>query len=275
VDAAVTTAMELGAALHGSPYAGLTASAHALAPAADADSDAVLAGILAGGLVCAFGRLEADRRLARVVDGAPEADALLLEDRSRGALVLFTERSAWSTDASRHTFDVSRSCADVAVDVTHGRRIAGSAVARDLYGLLLAADAIGGVQRMLDRTVAYASQRQTFGRLIGAFQAVQHRLVDHTVRARGMALAVVEAARLLGAGSPQARRFVALAQVSVSSGAGPILHDLLQLTGAIGFTWEYGLHLYERRAHQDARLATNPRAAVRSLADAEGWTNAP
>ena len=40
-----------------------------------------------------------------------------------------------------------------------------------------------------------------------------------------------------------------------------ILHDLLQLTGAIGFTWEYGLHFFERRVHQDARLAANPRRA--------------
>jgi alkylation response protein AidB-like acyl-CoA dehydrogenase len=65
---------------------------------------------------------------------------------------------------------------------------------------------------------------------------------------------------------------VAVAEVSVSSGATHILHDLIQLTGAIGFTWEYGLHFYERRVHQDARLAANPRGALRSLAEFEGWT---
>jgi alkylation response protein AidB-like acyl-CoA dehydrogenase len=89
-----------------------------------------------------------------------------------------------------------------------------------------------------------------------------------------MALVVAEAARLLGAGSPEARRSVALAQLSVSSEAGHILHDLVQLTGAVGFTWEHGLHFYVRRAHQDARLAAGPRAAVRSLATMEGWTGA-
>ena len=61
--------------------------------------------------------------------------------------------------------------------------------ARDLFGLLLAADALGGTERVLDRTVAYAKDRQAFGRAIGGFQAVQHRLADHAVRVRGMSLA--------------------------------------------------------------------------------------
>jgi alkylation response protein AidB-like acyl-CoA dehydrogenase len=126
---------------------------------------------------------------------------------------------------------------------------------------------------VLDRTVAYAGQRHAFGRPIGGFQAVQHRLVDHAVRVRGLALLVTEAATLLGARSSSTRRSVALAEVAVSSGVGHILHDLLQLTGAIGFTWEYGLHFYERRAMQDARLAQNPRDAVRSLAHIEGWSH--
>ena len=51
----------------------------------------------------------------------------------------------------------------------------------------------------------------------------------------------------------------------MSGAAGHILHDLLQLTGAIGFTWEYGLHFFERRVHQDARLAANPRRARHEL----------
>jgi len=88
-----------------------------------------------------------------------------------------------------------------------------------------------------------------------------------------MALVVAEAARLLSAGSPAAARFVALAEVGVTSRGTHILHDLLQLTGAMGFTWEYGLHFYERRVHEDARLAANPRSAVRRLARLEGWAD--
>lgn len=274
VDAAVAVAMELGAALHGSPYAGLAAGARVLALADDPVADQVLSGVLAGERVCGFGRLSRDGCVARLVDGVPESDALLLLDYSRDGATLLLDPLDWSADASRHGFDVSRTCADVTMAPGRGRRIAVPSDAVDLYELLLAADAVGGVQRMLERTVAYAGQRRTFGRRIGGFQAVQHRLVDHSVRVRGMALVVTEAARLFAASSPHARRWVAVAGSSVSAGAPHILHDLLQLSGAIGFTWEYGLHFYERRIHQDARLAANPRAAVRSLADIEGWTDA-
>jgi len=275
VEAAVTVAGEFGAALHGSPYAGLTASVHALSRCTDRSTDDLVPGILAGERVCCFGILDASGRVARSVDGVADADVLVLFDRSRDDLLVLGDPSAWAVRSPGHVFDVTRTSGDVDVDPTIGIRIGGAAVARDLYGLLLAADALGCVQRMIDRTVTYASQRHAFGRPIGGFQAVQHRLVDHTVRARGMALVVAEAARLLSAGSPTAARFVALAEVGVTSRGARILHDLLQLTGAIGFTWDYGLHFYERRVHQDARLASNPRSAVRLLARIEGWTDAP
>jgi alkylation response protein AidB-like acyl-CoA dehydrogenase len=270
VEAAAATAQELGAALHGGPYAALTASAHALAGADDPAAEDALAGILAGELVCTFGVLDAATGVAWAVDGAPEADALVLVKPGEG-LILFADRSAWTVD-SRSSFDVSRTCGDIAVDPAAGRRLEGGARTRELHRLLLAADALGGVQRMLDRTVAYAGQRIAFGKPIGAFQAVQHRLVDHAVRTRGMALLVTEAARLLAAGAPEAPRAVALAEVGVSSNAAPILYDLVQLTGGIGFTWEYGLHHFLRRAHQDARLTANPRSAERTVVELEGWS---
>jgi alkylation response protein AidB-like acyl-CoA dehydrogenase len=274
VSAAVAAAMEFGAALHGSPYAGLVAAAHALAISTDTGAHDLLSGILIGDLVCAFGRLDPDGATARAVDGAAGADALLLVDAATGTLLLLRDPSDWAADESRYGFDVTRACADVTVAPSRCRSIGHGGHAMDLRGLLLASDAIGAVTVMLDRTVAYASQRHSFGRPIGGFQAVQHRLVDHALRVRGMTLVVTEAARLLASDSSDARRFVAMAEVSVSSSATRILHDLLQLTGAIGFTWEYGLHFFERRVQQDARLAANPRAAVRALAELEGWTDA-
>jgi alkylation response protein AidB-like acyl-CoA dehydrogenase len=274
VQAAVATAMEFGAALHGSPYAGLVASAHALAYSTDAEAHDLLTGILSGDLVCTFGRLDVKRHAARTIDGIVEADALLLVDADSHGLLLFGHDSEWKMDASRHGFDVTRTCGDVTLDVSRGHLIADGGHALELRGLLLAADAVGAVSHMLSRTVAYAGQRHSFGRPIGGFQAVQHRLVDHAVRVRGMTLVVAEAARFLASDSPDTQRFVAMAEVSVSSSATRILHDLLQLTGAIGFTWDYGLHLFERRVHQDARLAANPRAAERVLAEIEGWSDA-
>ncbi len=274
VRAAAATASELGAALHASPYAGLVAATRALSASDDPVAAEVLPAVLAGERVAAFGRIDHSGRVARVVDGAPDADLLVLARPGDDELVLLTDGAAWSVDTSLEGFDVSRTCGDVTVDPSLARPLGADPVAVQLHRLLLAADAVGCVRRMVDRTVAYAGERVAFGRPIGGFQAVQHRLADHAVRARGMALAVDEAAGSVASASPGAARAVAVAEVAVSASATRVLHDLLQLTGAIGFTWEYGLHFFERRVHHDARLAANPRAAVRALATIEGWTGA-
>jgi alkylation response protein AidB-like acyl-CoA dehydrogenase len=181
--------------------------------------------------------------------------------------------------SSPDTFDVTRTCADVTFSGAPGVPVELTPVLAQrtgrLLGLLLAGDALGGVRRVLDRTVAYAAQRPAFGRVIGGFQAVQHRLVDHTVRVRGLSLLVGAAAAALAAEAGDADRRCLLAEAAVARDAVPVLHDLLQLTGAIGFTWDYGLHFHERRAHLDARLGGNPRHALRALAEHEGWRSEP
>jgi alkylation response protein AidB-like acyl-CoA dehydrogenase len=269
VPAAVAAAAELGSLLHGSPFAGLTAAAHALAGSTDPRAETVLAEVLGGDRLCGFGRLD-QLGVARVVDGVPGVEALVLQDPVAGDLLLLDEPGSWTATADPIGFDTSRTSSTVRVDAERGIRLA-SPTAGDLFGLLLAADALGGVERALARTVAYAGERQAFGRAIGGFQAVQHRLADHAVRVRGLSLAVQEAAVALAQSSPGARRRVALAELGVHGAAGHVLHDLLQLTGGIGFTWEYGLHHVQRRAHQDARLRANPRRAQQELADLEGW----
>jgi alkylation response protein AidB-like acyl-CoA dehydrogenase len=272
VRAAAATATELGAALHGSPYAALTASAHALAAAGVEAADEVLAGVLTGASVCGYAVLDPAGTSAWVVDGAPEVDALVLVGPGTGGLTLLADPSTWSVELEQEPFDVSRTSGRVVVDPGAGVVLPADPVAADLHRLLLAADAVGGMQKVLDRTVAHAGQRVAFGKPIGGFQAVHHRLADHAVRARGMALLVAEAAALLAEGSDAASRYVAMASVSVTANAPRILHDLLQLTGGIGFTWEYGSHFHERRVHQDARLGGGPRGAVGSLVEIEGWT---
>jgi alkylation response protein AidB-like acyl-CoA dehydrogenase len=275
VDACVAVAMDLGAALHPAPFAGTVACAHVLGTGSAAGLDALLAGVLDGSRVCAYGRLSGDGRTARLVDGAAASDALLLIDPS-GLPCLFTDPAGWSAQPIQHPFDVSRSCADVVVDPAFAEPLVpGSIQTSDaLYRLLLCADTVGGLERVLDRTVAYAKERQAFGRALAGFQAVQHRLVDHAVRSRGMTLLLTQAARSIDTGDSAAVRSVAIAEVSISQTAAHIIHDLLQLTGAIGFTWEYGLHFFDRRAHHNARLAANPRAAITELAAIEGWSHA-
>jgi alkylation response protein AidB-like acyl-CoA dehydrogenase len=265
-DAAAAVACRLGAGVHGSPFAGLTAAAHTLSEA----GDGLLDGVLSGAAICAFGVLD-PTGVARDVDGASDADAFLLFDPDGGDVLVLDTPGGWTVEARRAVFDVTRSAGDVTPRPGAGRRIEAAPAALPLFRLLIAADALGCVQRTLDRTVAYAGQRVAFGKPIGGFQAVQHRLADHAVRVRGMSLLVADAASRLTVGAGTAHRQITLAELSVSGSATRIIHDLLQLTGGIGFTWEHGLHLHERRAHQDARLAANPRSAARSVACVEGW----
>ncbi|MBL7501092.1 acyl-CoA dehydrogenase family protein [Frankia nepalensis] len=290
VAAALVVSRELGAALHPGPYAALTAASYALSRWLDEDHRAgPLAGLVDGTHVPTLAFLDADAVTegdgptvlvsgrARLVAGAADADSFVLL-AADGDRMLFVPKAATCATIHAHSFDVTRSCADVAFSGAAARPLAappdGSARVELLHGLLLAGDALGGLERTLGRTVDYAGQRTAFGRPLGGFQAVQHRLVDHTVRLRGLSLLADEAANRLTDGAEGADRHALAATASVAESAVPMLHDLLQLTGAIGFTWEYGLHLYERRAHLDARLSRDPRRALRSLARLAGWADA-
>ncbi|MGW0712521.1 acyl-CoA dehydrogenase family protein [Streptomyces sp. NPDC002643] len=136
---------------------------------------------------------------------------------------------------------------------------------------VLAAEAVGAAERALERTVAYVRQREQFGRPIGSFQAVKHRLAEVYVRVGAARSAAYYAAWAAGAGeasrggAPGAgvpgpggapgRESVgglALAQgleaLRVAAGEG------IQLHGGIGFTWEHEVHLYFKRAAGDEAL---------------------
>ena len=111
---------------------------HALAHTDDRTAQDVLADVLTGVGLCAFGQLDRDRRTARLVDGAPGADALVLLDPFSDGAILFSDPSMWTTSIDRLGFDVTRTCAEVLVDPTGGRPLRASS-SRQLFGLLLAA----------------------------------------------------------------------------------------------------------------------------------------
>jgi alkylation response protein AidB-like acyl-CoA dehydrogenase len=287
VPAALVAARELGAALDGSPYPAMVAASYALtrwlAPELGEEiADAVISGAHVPTLACLdsaatvaehSGGLRVTGR-AHVVAAPAAADSFLVLP-SGGDALLFIRRDETCTVTGGRELDVTREVGEVAFDGAPAVPLAvppgGRPLVERLHGLLLAGDTLGGASRMLDRTVAYAAGRMAFGKAIGGQQAVQHRLVDHTIRLRGMSLLADEAATGLARGAEGAGRAVALAEASVAGGGLTLLHDLVQLTGAIGFTWEYGLHLYERRAHVNARLGRNPRRARRLLAEQAGW----
>ncbi|UUN31213.1 acyl-CoA dehydrogenase family protein [Streptomyces sp. FIT100] len=138
--------------------------------------------------------------------------------------------------------------AELLGDDTAGARVPGAlaAVGRTAAALL-AAEAAGAAAAALDRTVAYVGEREQFGRPVGAFQAVKHRLADLYVHVQAARSAAYYAAWDPDGGGP-----LALAQCleALRTTTG----EAIQLHGGIGFTWEHEAHLYFKRAAADELL---------------------
>ncbi|NEB57109.1 acyl-CoA dehydrogenase, partial [Streptomyces griseus] len=111
---------------------------------------------------------------------------------------------------------------------------------------ILAAEAVGTAASALERTVEYVKAREQFGRAVGSFQAVKHRLADLYVRVEAARSAAYHAARDPEAGP------LALAQALEA--AGITTGEAVQLHGGIGFTWEHEVHRYLKRAAGDELL---------------------
>ncbi|MCW0196781.1 acyl-CoA dehydrogenase family protein [Sphingopyxis sp.] len=136
--------------------------------------------------------------------------------------------------------------------------IAALAAAQRTGTLVLAADALGGAQACLDRTVAYAQERVQFGRAIGSFQAVKHRLADMMVGVEQARSAVYWAACAIDEGSDEAAFAVHAAKAFACDTYSHCAGEMIQLHGGIGFTWEHDAHLYFKRARSDRTLLGTP-----------------
>ena len=124
----------------------------------------------------------------------------------------------------------------------------------DRGATLYAAEMLGAAERMLEEATAYAKVREQFGRPIGSFQAVKHRLADALVDVEGMRSAALYAAWAVGTQADDASLAASTAKSWCSDASGRVLDSCLQVFGGIGFTWEHDLHLYLKRAQLDQRL---------------------
>ena len=113
---------------------------------------------------------------------------------------------------------------------------------RRFWRLAIAAECVGGMQACLDLTVDYVTQRHQFGRAIGSFQAVQHRLAECAVLISGARWMLYEAASQ-EAPAQQA----ALVAAHATAAARRVFIETHQLTGAMGFTHEHRLHVFSMR----------------------------
>lgn len=114
--------------------------------------------------------------------------------------------------------------------------------------VMLAAEMMGGAQRVLDMTVDYAKVRVQFGRPIGSFQAVQHKCANMMVDVEGAKSAVYYASWAVSNDHPEAALAASVAKAAASDAYRRVSAEGIQLHGGIGFTWDHDLHLYFKRA---------------------------
>ncbi len=146
----------------------------------------------------------------------------------------------------------------------------------------ISAEQVGAARAVLDATVRYTQERRQFGRAIGSFQALKHRMADMYVKtetARSLsysAAAMVAQAQALGDGPDSdeaayaAEVEAAAAKVYCSEALQWITGEAIQLHGGVGITWEYDVHLFFKRAHGTAQLLGQPHEILAALEAAAG-----
>jgi alkylation response protein AidB-like acyl-CoA dehydrogenase len=173
--------------------------------------------------------------------------------------------SLTALDSTRPLARVTFSSAPAQLLMTDAQPVINAAL--DTAWLLLAAEQLGGAQAVFDMALDYAKTRYQFGRPIGSFQAIKHRLAEMLVRVES-ARSVVYHALHESEAHPAARPVeAALARATASETFLACASDNIQIHGGIGFTWEHAAHLYLKRAKSSALLFGDAILARRQLAE--------
>jgi hypothetical protein len=242
-DAAVVLE-ELGKALVPTPLLGTTLAELALLAANEPDTDALER--LAEGR--AIGTVVFDP--GYVVNG-DVADFVIAANGT--TLSRWTSFTAHRVDAMDLTRRLARLEPTDTVDIGDDPGLA------DIAAILLAAEQIGAAAKCLDMTVEYTKDRVQFGRPIGSFQALKHRMADLYVAVQSARAVVNEAIAEPSATS------AALARVAASEAFSKVAAEAVQMHGGIAITWEHDIQLYFKRAHGSAQLLGPPRQHLRRL----------
>ncbi|ABM16060.1 MULTISPECIES: acyl-CoA dehydrogenase IpdE2 [Mycolicibacterium] len=242
-DAAVVLE-ELGKGLVPTPLLGTTLAELALLSVAEPDAEALAA--LAEG--AAIGTVVFDP--GYVVNGNV-ADVVIAADGD--ALTRWNAFTATPAVA----MDITRPLA--AVEATETSPLGADPGLADTAAILLAAEQIGAATRCLELTVQYTKDRVQFGRPIGSFQALKHRMADLYVAVQSAKAVVDEAVA-----EPTATS-AALARLAAGEAFSKVAAEAVQMHGGIAITWESDIQLYFKRAHGSAQLFGPPREQLRRL----------
>jgi alkylation response protein AidB-like acyl-CoA dehydrogenase len=271
---------ELGAALYGGPYlasAVLAATALLASPDEGARRD-LLPAIASGETIATLAfteddgswdpgtiRLSAaksgddwrlDGHKSFVLDGGSAGLILVLAVADGGLSLFAVEAGAPGLGRTvLPTLDQTRKLARLEFDGVPGRLIgspgdAAAVIGRvlDVAAIALAAEQLGGAQRALDMAVEYSKVRHQFGRPIGSFQALKHRMADLLLEVESLRSAVIYAAAAVTDGSAEVPVLASLVKAYASDTYFHAAAENIQIHGGIGFTWEHDAHLYFKRA---------------------------
>jgi alkylation response protein AidB-like acyl-CoA dehydrogenase len=244
---AATVLQELGRALVPSPLLGTTLAELALlaAPEPDPETLGTLESLAAG---TSIGALVID---ADYVVNGDIADVVVAA--ADGRLSRWTRFSSAPVEAMDPTRRLARVRKEDTTELGPDPGIA------DRAAILLAAEQIGAAERCLELTVEYTKSRVQFGRPIGSFQALKHRMSDLYV--------AIAAARALvsDACDDPTPAGAATARLAATEALCKVAGEGIQLHGGIAITWEHDMHLYFKRAHGSAHLLDAPRELLSRL----------
>ena len=199
------------------------------------------------------------------VQDAHVADFLLVTARTSGGMTQFlvpagapglTVEDLEGLDLSRRFGRVSFKDVEVPTEAVVGR-IDGAGTDVDaqmaLAVSLQCAETIGATDRMYEVLLEYVRDRKSFGRPIGSYQAIKHRLVDMLLWLESSKAATVASVKAVQS-EADASGMASVAKSYVADRCPVILRECLQLHGGIGYTWEHDLHLYLRRVESNAAV---------------------
>jgi len=196
----------------------------------------------------------------RFVPWAHAADAVLVPARTPEGVSLFlvdpkaagvTLHPTTGMDLTTRWSEITLSGVAVGADALVGSA-GGAGALLDLTlrraAVCASAEMLGTARRALDMAVGYAKVREQFGQLIGTFQAIRHKCAEMLMEVENSHSAVYYAAWALEAGAEDATVAASICKSYVSESARRVCGEAIQVHGGIGFTWEYDLHLYFKRA---------------------------